>query len=168
MLPTASQEAKGITVISPVGNDSHGFTLLELVLVLLLLGVSSLIVIPNIEKGIQNREVKGSALALAAVARDLRSRALYDGIPRQLVLNVPQNSYRVERDREVQFPPGVKFVEIEGGEMLEGGARQFLFFPNGSSHGGEIALSDGRHLFRYSIRLEPLTGKIAVSRSDGS
>jgi general secretion pathway protein H len=154
-------------VILPVGNDSRGFSLLELVLVLLLLGVSSLIVIPNVEKGLQNREVKGSALALAAVARDLRSRALYDGIPRQLVLNLPQNSYWVERDREVQLPSGVKFAEVDGGEMLDGGGRQFLFFPNGSSHGGAIALSDNRHLFRYSIRVEPLTGKVEVFRSDG-
>jgi general secretion pathway protein H len=141
---------------------SSGFTLLELVLVLLLLGLSSLIVIPNIEKGLQNREVKGSALALAAVARELRSRALHDGIPRQLVLNLSQNSYRIERDREVILPPEVKFGEVAGGEMIDGGARQFLFFPNGSNHGGEIALLGGPHAFRYSIRLEPLTGKIAV------
>src|SRR5919108_124612 len=98
--PTALREAKGITMTSPAGRDDSGFTLLELVLVLLLLGLSSLIVIPNIEKGLQNREVKGSALALAAVARELRSRALQDGIPRQLILNLSQNSYRIERDRE--------------------------------------------------------------------
>ena len=149
-------------MISRVGRDKSGFTLLELVLVLLLLGLSSLIVIPNIEKGLQDREVKGSALALAAVARELRSRALYDGIPKQLILNLSQNSYRTEPDREVSLPPDVKFGDVAGGEMIEGGARQFLFFPNGSSHGGEIALLGGPRTFRYSIRLEPLTGKIAV------
>jgi general secretion pathway protein H len=147
---------------------SSGFTLLELVLVLLLLGLSSLIVIPNIEKGLQNREVKGSALALAAVARELRSRALHDGIPRQLILNLSQNSYRIEREREVILPPEVKFGEVAGGEMIDGGARQFLFFPNGSSHGGEIALLGGPRTVRYSIRLEPLTGKITVLQSDRS
>jgi general secretion pathway protein H len=168
MAPMALREAMGTTVISPVGNDRRGFSLLELVLVLLLLGISSLIVIPNIEKGLHGREVKGSALALAAVARDLRSRALYEGIPQQLVLNLTQNSYMFGGDREVQLPRDVKFVQVQGGEMLGGGARQFLFFPNGSSHGGEIALSDNRSLFRYSIRLEPLTGKIEVSRNEPS
>jgi general secretion pathway protein H len=149
-------------MILPVGSDSRGFSLLELVLVLLLLGLSGLIVIPNIEKGLQDRKVKGSALTLAAVARDLRSRALYEGIPQQLVLNLPQNSYRIKGDREVQLPPDVKFAEVQGGEMLGDGARQFLFFPNGSSYGGEIALSNSRQSLRYSIHLEPLTGKIAV------
>jgi type II secretory pathway pseudopilin PulG len=142
--------------------------LLELVLVLLLLGLSSSVVIPNIQKGLQDREVKVSVLALAAVARDLRSRALYEGIPQQLVLNVAENSYRIDRDREVQLPLDVKFAEVLGGEMLDGGARQFLFFPNGSSHGGQIALSGGKHSFRYSIHLESLTGKIEVARDDRS
>jgi general secretion pathway protein H len=155
-------------VISRAGSDSSGFSLLELVLVLLLLGLSSLIVIPNIQKGLQDREVKASVLALAAVARDLRSRALQQGIPQQLILDVVQNSYRVDRDREVQLPLDVKFAEVLGGEMLGGGARQFLFFPNGSSHGGQIALSGGKHALRYSIHLEPLTGKIAVARDDRS
>ncbi len=131
-------------------------------LVLLLLGISSLIVIPNIEKGLQNREVKSSALALAAVARDLHSRALYEGTPKELLLNLAQNSYRIERDREVSLPPDVKFGAVAGGEMIDGGARQFLFFPNGSSHGGEISLLGGPDALHYSIRLEPLTGKIAV------
>ena len=152
--------------MSRVGSASSGFSLLELVLVLLLLGLSSLIVIPNVERALQNREVKTSALALAAVARDLRSRALHEGVPQQLILDIPHNSYRVERDREVSLPPDVKFGAVAGGEMIDGGAREFLFFPNGSSHGGEIALVGERHL--YSVRLEPLTGRIAVLQGERS
>jgi len=53
-----------------------GFSLLELLVVLLLLGLSSLIVLPAIDKGLREREVKKSALQVAAVARDLRSRAV--------------------------------------------------------------------------------------------
>ncbi len=54
---------------SLVGSDRRGFTLIELVLVLLLIGVSLAIVLPNINKGLQDREVRKSALGLAAVAR---------------------------------------------------------------------------------------------------
>jgi general secretion pathway protein H len=163
-----SREEKGTTVILPVGNGSRGFSLLELVLVLLLLGVSSLIVIPNIESRLKDREIKGSALALAAAARNLRSRALYEGIPQQLILDLSQNSYRVDRRKEIRLPADVKFGEIKGGEILSGGIRQFLFFPNGSNHGGSIGLSGGSRSFHYSIRLEPLTGKIEVLRGESS
>ncbi len=154
-----------ITVTLPVGKDSRGFTLIELVLVLVLLGLSALIVVPNIEKSLKDREVRGSALGLAAVARELRTRALYDGIPRQLVLNLATNTYLVDRAREFQLPPSVQFGQVVGGEALEAGERRFLFFPNGSSGGGSIVMSSNREGMSYLVLFEPLTGKIEVKRN---
>jgi general secretion pathway protein H len=154
--------AKGIIVISRAGNDSLGFSLLELILVLLLLGLSSLIVLPTIDRELRGREVRRSALALAAVARDLRNRALYEGIPQRLTLRVSDNSYFVSQDREIRLPSDVKFVEVEGGQTLDQSMRQFIFFPNGSSLGGAIRLSGGRDATSYSIRLEALSGKIDI------
>ena len=93
--PTACRAATAIIMMLRAGKGKRGFSLLELVLVLLLIGVSMLIVLPNIARGLQEREVRTSALGLAAAARDLRSRALFDGEAQQLVVNLPQNSYRV-------------------------------------------------------------------------
>jgi general secretion pathway protein H len=168
MVPTGSQEAKRITVILRVGSDDQGFSLIELLLVLLLLGVSSLIVLPTIDKGLREREVRRSALGLAAVARELRSQAVYRGIPQRLVLNAADNSYLAGRDRAVRLPPDVKFSHIAGGETLDGDVRQFIFFPNGSSLGGRIGLSAGGNAISYSVRLEPLSGKVDILRGDQS
>jgi general secretion pathway protein H len=159
-----SREGTAITVTLPVGSNSDGFSLLELVLVLMLLALSSLIVLPNLEKKLEERTIRGSALGLAAVARDLRNRAVDQGVPQRLVLNLAQNSYRGAQGKEVQLPPDVKFADITGGEILDQGVRQFLFFPNGSSYGGEIALSAGEHSASYSLHFEPLTGRIEVAR----
>ena len=131
-------------------------------MVLLLMGLASAIVMPNIEKGMQDREVRRSALDLAAAARNLRSRALDEGMPQLLVLDLEQNNYRAARGAEVHLPEDVKFTAVTGGEIVDGEARQFIFFPNGSSHGGAIDLSSGHGSASYSIRLEPLTGKIQV------
>jgi general secretion pathway protein H len=148
------------------GKDSHGFSLLELVLVLLLVGVSMLIVLPNIAKGLQDREVRSSALGLAAAARDLRSRALFDGVPHQLVLDSSRNSYRVARSTEVNLPIDVKFISIDGGERLDRDRTRFYFYPNGSSLGGEIRLAGGEQAISYLVRLEALTGRIEVARAN--
>lgn len=154
--------------MSKAGRDSRGFTLVELVLVLLLIGVSMLIVLPNIEKGLQDREVRRSALGLAAVARDLKSRALTEGVPQQLSINLPQNSYLVARSHEVHLPPEVKFASAAGGESVDSDTKRFYFFPNGSSLGGEIVVTDSDKNISYSILLEDLTGRVTVSRSNKS
>jgi len=153
-------------VTSQAGKDNRGFSLLELILVLMVLGLSGLIVLPNIDKGMRNRDVRRSALALAAAARELRSQALVKGMPQQLVLNVSQNSYLVARRGEVHFPVDVKIASVAGGEVLDNGDRQFSFFPNGSMFGGRIELSGGVDSTSYSIRLHPLTGNIEVLRGD--
>lgn len=159
---------KTITVTSAVGKNNRGFSLFELVLVLLLLGVSMAIVLPNINKGLQDREVRTSALGLAAASRELRSRALADGVPQRLVLNLPQNSYLVARSTEVRLPPEIRFVSVDGGESMDRDLKSFYFFPNGSILGGEIVIGDTATSITYLIRFDALTGRVEVARGGQS
>jgi general secretion pathway protein H len=168
MAPTAWPAVKTIIVTSPVGKNNLGFSLFELVLVLLLLGVSLAVVLPNLNRGLQDREVRSSALGLAAAARELRSRALTDGVPQRLVLNLPENSYLMARAAEVRLPPEIRFVSVDGGEVVERDLRSFYFFPNGSILGGEIVIGDTGQSISYLIRFEPLTGRVQVARSERS
>lgn len=133
-------------------------------MVLLLIGVSLAIVLPNINSGLQDRAVRGAALGLAAVARDLRSRALFDGVPQQLVVNLPQNSYLAARAREVHLPSDVRFMAVAGGESVDQDTKRFYFFPNGSTVGGRIVLAASDKEIAYLIRMDPLTGRIEVAR----
>lgn len=157
---------KTIIVTLRAGKDSRGFSLFELVLVLLLLGVSMAIVLPNVRQGLQDREVRNSALGLAAAARDLRSKALSGGVVQQLVVNLPENSYLAARAAEVRLPPDVSFVAVGGGETVNRDLKRFYFFPNGSTLGGEIVLADSAGSASYLVRLEALTGRVEVARAD--
>jgi prepilin-type N-terminal cleavage/methylation domain-containing protein len=159
---------KETIVTSRVGNTERAFSLLELILVLLVLGLSALIVLPNIDKGMRDRDVRRSALGLAAAARDLRGQALLKGIPQQLILRTADNVYFAGSNNEVHLPSTVKFAAIEGGDSVESGAHQFWFFPNGSALPGQIDLSGADDLIQYSVRLHPLTGKVEVLRSGKS
>jgi len=141
-----------------VGKSSAGFSLIELMLVLVLLGISSMITVPLVEKGIKNREARQAAVGLAAAARELSDLARTEGFPRQLTLNLAGNSYLAAR--EVQLAGNLKFVSVEGGETTERDVRQFLFFPNGSNIGGTIRLASDTT--SYAIRLHPLTGRVEV------
>lgn len=142
-----------------------GFSLLELLVVLLLLALSSALVLPAIDKGLKERELKQSALELAAVARELRSRAVYQNTLQSLILNPSENSYQTLQGEKVLIPTDVRLVDIVGGEPLGDGLRRFLFFPNGSTLGGDIAIS-GPVGSSYIIRLDPLLGKVTVIRGE--
>jgi general secretion pathway protein H len=164
----ACRAVKIIIVTSAVGKSNQGFSLFELILVLVLLGVGLALVLPNLDRGLQDREVRRTALGLAAAARELRSRALLDGVPQRLVLDLPRNSYLVARSTEVRLPPDISFASVNGGESADRDQKNFYFFPNGSILGGEIVVADGAKAISYLIRLEALTGKVEVARGSSS
>lgn len=143
-----------------------GFSLLELLIVLLLMSLSSLLVLPSIDKALRERELRQSVLGLAATARDLRARAIYNGTLQRLIVDPSENRYEAVSEATILLPSDAKITGIGGGEPLGGGERQFLFFPNGSILGGEIELA-GATGSAYLIRLEPLSGRVVVSRGKG-
>ena len=159
-----AREGKGTIVMSPVGKDDRGFTLLELLVVLLLLGLASSIVLPAIDKGLREREVKLSALELAAVARELRNRAVYENSLQRLVFNPQENSYQAWRGKKVFLSSDIVIAGVEGGEPIGEGLRQFLFFSNGSLFGREVGISARAGSPLYIVLLDPLTGRVRVTR----
>jgi general secretion pathway protein H len=146
-------------------STSKGFSLIELLLVLLLIGVGAVIAVPSVERGLKERVVKQSALGLAATARDLRSRAIYEGFPHRLILDAAENSYRSVPGQKTFLPPDVMLSGVTGGEPLTNDSRQFFFFPNGSVLGGEIRLAREEGTSAYVITLNPLSGRVAVRPS---
>ena len=154
-------------MILPVGKGKRGFSLLELVLVLLLIGVSMA------DRAAQHRQgtpgTRGANLGSRLGGGRARSEEpgfIRRRMPQQLVINLPQNSYRVARSREVRLPGEVRFISVEGGEAVDRDSKRFYFYPNGSGLGGEIVLADGEKSISYLIRLEALTGRIEVARAN--
>jgi general secretion pathway protein H len=143
-----------------------GFSLIELLLVLLLIGIGTFIAVPSLDRGLKERVVKQSALGLAATARDLRSRAIYGGFPHRLILDSSENSYQSVPGRKTFLPPDVMLSGVTGGEPLTTDSRQFFFFPNGSVLGGEIRLAREEGRSAYVITLNPLSGRVVVRPSE--
>src|SRR5262245_64587881 len=138
-----------------------GFSLVELLLVLVLLGVGSVIVLPAIERGFNQREVRQAALNLAATARSLRGKAIYEGAPRRLSLDRAENSYQGQGGHKVYLPTHVRFSEIVGGQPGEGQEQRFVFFPNGSVLGDTVAVEGEEGATSYRVRLDGVSGRCA-------
>lgn len=140
--------------------DGKGFTLVELMVVLLIVGLSAMIVVPTLERTLRESELRDATLKLAAVARGLRSRAIYERSLQSLVLNAADNSYESIQGHKVFLSSAVRSIQVKGGEPVAQEVRRFLFFPNGSILGGEVGLSGPGG--NYGIRLEPLLGRVIV------
>jgi general secretion pathway protein H len=145
--------------------DRHlrGFTLVELVIVLLILGIASVIAVPALDHAIKKREARQSVLGLAATARDLRRRAIDQGTLKRLTVEPLANSYLASDGEIIRLPDTVVMTAASGGEPIGQRLTQYVFFPNGSIVGGEIELTD-RAGAAYVIRMEAMVGRVVVIR----
>jgi len=160
-----SAAEKGTTRTSS-GNE-RGFSLIELVIVLLIVVVAGSLVMPSLDKGFDSLRARRAALGIAATARSLRTRSLKEQLPFRLVVSAKDGSYRVFGQDPVFLPEGVH-VAIAGGELVGEGVSHFLFFPNGRMVGGDILVSSEDHGAGYLVRLDTVSAKVKVSRSRGS
>lgn len=156
---------KGITKTS--SGSERGFSLIEVVIVLLIVGVGGSLVLPSLDKGFDAFQARRAALGIAATARSLRTRSMKELVPFRLVVSTEKGEYRVFGQESVRLPEGLH-VEVKGGELMQEGVRHFIFLPNGRMIGGEILVSSREHGTGYTVKLDTVSAKVKVLRSEPS
>ncbi|MFO1475612.1 MAG: prepilin-type N-terminal cleavage/methylation domain-containing protein [Verrucomicrobiota bacterium] len=76
----------------------HGFTLIELILVLTLLAVATSLIAPSLSSFFRGRAIDSEARQLLALAHAGQSRAIADGFPVLLWIDASRNSYGLEQE----------------------------------------------------------------------
>ncbi len=142
--------------------DQAGFTLIEMVVVLAILGVMLLLIAgrgPPVSHGLTARAAAGE---LAASLREARSRAILENRPVSLIVDLAKRHYRIGDRPPAELPPDLAValftVRSETRNATEAGIR---FEPDGSSTGGRIELGDGSG--RLQIGVDWLTGGVSVA-----
>jgi len=143
-------------------NRERGFSLIELLVAMtLILGV--LAVAPAyFSKGISGAEFKTSVRQLAAGLRQTRSDAVARNQPRVFQIDVEQRYFSIGPGAKHRPLPGALDLALKTAESEQisdtlGGIR---FFPDGSSTGGEIIVSDAAQSLRVTV--DWVTGRIDV------
>lgn len=157
---------KTIVPMSPRGR--RGFTLLELLVVLILLGAAAAVVIPSFTGSFGGIQLDTAARDLVTRMKQARGAAVSRQRVHRIFLLPPQGpdepfAYVLTDEYEQPIkhyspPKGVSYFE-ELSEPLV-----FSFYPNGRSSGGRLGLKNeaGRKIL---IEVSPITGFGKVQRS---
>jgi len=158
-------------------SKNRGFTLLELIVVLVIISLTSALAVPQLTGALSGTNSKTAAKKIAASLRYARSRAVSEKIIYIVILNTDKNrltlmsATKAELSSEEHSDKAKVYVLPEGltlksGIELEKDKEEFriAFYPSGSSSGGEVIVSDEREK-TYKIRVDFITGTVQVSDS---
>lgn len=121
-----------------------GFTLLEMLVVLLLLGLATALVAPRLSLG--GAALDADTRTLAAALSAARDQAVRTGRVVEVRLDMPL--------------PGTAGLRVVGdAEWMGDGVARIRFLPDGSASGADIRLS-GRHGGERRVAVDWLTGRV--------
>ena len=149
---------------------SAGYTLLELMVVLVIVALGSMLVVPMVEGGWEAREVRRAARQIASTMHYCRGEAVALGQPQELVIDGVENSIHTTGwDRWAVLTDRAVIEDVRGGQAFGDGVVQILFYPNGSTSGAEVIVAgrQNRRELRLSVALDPLLGTVHVGDATG-
>lgn len=127
--------------MSAAGSEARGFTLMELLVVLVIAGLAVSLVGPGFQRLLPGLGLEAEARSLAAMLRHARSQAILSGAPVSISQDLQSGALRLSyRETPYQPPKGLE-VTLEGGEHSgDAGGAQILFYPPGDSSGGSLTV----------------------------
>jgi len=162
----AAMETTLISRISIERRRCGGFTLLELIVVVVIIGVISALTVPSVVSGWRQGAVRRTVREFISVTRAASSRAVATRRPVGLVVRERAGSFGVEgAASSFALPDFAEFGKIEGGrDGEEDDEIVFEFYPTGASSGGSVTIQfDTPSGFQsYVLVLDPLIGRVRI------
>lgn len=142
--------------------DNHGFTLFELLLVLLLLGLAYGLTGPMLADGSVGLDIKTATRQLSAGLRKARNTAATGRREAFLLLDVEERYFSVSGDSKRYLLPATLDYSLftAENEKVSTQTGAIRFYPDGSSIGGRITVTTSGH--KTILDIDWLTGRVAV------
>ena len=146
--------------------QTRGFTLVEIVVVIALIGLIFAVISVSIGAGLEGAKVRAASRNLAAALRYTRTQAIVKRESQALTLNVDARSYTAPGKPPVQLPKQMSLKLLTAAsEQVDEGVGRIRFFADGSSTGGHIDVLRERAV--WGIDVAWLTGEVTLREGNG-
>lgn len=139
-----------------------GFTLVELLLVLIILTLLVAVVVPPLQlDAVDNARFRQTKQEIIAGLRFSRSKAINTQEVVSLAVNPADGRLRIsDEDRKLHIPDDITLtMNTAPSEQLSENESAIRFFPDGSSTGVEFVFRQGERVSRISV--DGLTGRVS-------
>ena len=146
-------------------SDLKGFSLLELLIVLVIIGFMAVLIPPRLSGIMASTQAKAAARDVVSALRQTRNSAISLQKEQVFKLDLESKTFSLDHDNhQKKMKTLPENVEIElftaRSEQISDQVGAIRFFPDGSSTGGRIKLTmEKLHLF---IDINWLTGKVVL------
>jgi general secretion pathway protein H len=167
----------------------EGFTLIELIIVLVILSVITALVAPRLIQSLSRINVEATARRVASALRLARSLAVTEKVPYLAMFDMNADMLTVvsyEQAREERDSPEPKtdpageprvYMLTDGihlkkgvalnGETITTGTFQMAFFPGGGASGGEVVLGDDEGRY-FSVAVDRIVGSVKINEKSAA
>ncbi len=147
-----------------------GFTLLEIILVLALIGAASMIVIPNVSS-LDSRSLNVELRQAHTLLNHARRTAVVRGLPSSATFYPRHESEdslplaaRTSVGRWQSEDTELSYVDSTDQEVAIEEKLEIVFYPEGGSTGGQLLFAQGDR--EVAIAVDPFTGRVSIEEDD--
>tara|TARA_B100000315_G_scaffold250270_1_gene282776 strand:+ start:820 stop:1305 length:486 start_codon:yes stop_codon:yes gene_type:complete len=158
-----------------MGKRRAGFTLIELVVVLILIGISVALVAPTIAHSLEQAQFRKDVRSVSAMLTFARNQAITHKTPYRLSINIDEhmiwvNPYQHNHDELPNRPTQFSLAHTDTLRVTAknrentSGTHALLFYPNGSSSGGTIQMAHNGQKEPVVLKINAITGLATSAR----
>ncbi len=147
------------------GMRANGFTLVELMFVMIIAAVVLTLVGTSISRSISGAEMRTAARKLAASLRYTRTHAILVKSEQVFLIDTENHSYTAPGRETVKLPEGMNVqLTTARSELTSENVGGIRFYPDGGSTGGHVLLEANERIYRVNVAW--LTGEASVQREE--
>ncbi len=141
----------------------RGFSLVELIVVMVLVGLLFAVVGVSVSRSVSGAEIRNAARELTAGLRHTRGQAIVQRQQQVFQVDANARTWQAAGREPVVLPEGLDItLNTARSELTGEAAGGIRFYPDGASTGGSVVLTrDGRE---WHVTVAWLTGEIGLER----